>query len=100
VLAIQPAPRLCFYNLDAAPTATAWGVPVLSLSVFGVHDQGDVMSSRTVLSEAAVMGTFVTKISYRQGLPVSSKLLSATAIGAGLTHSLGVRQEINAQFGG
>jgi hypothetical protein len=56
VLAIQPAPRLRFYNIDAAPTATAWGVPVLSLSVFGVKDQGDVMSSRTVLSEDLLEG--------------------------------------------
>jgi alkylation response protein AidB-like acyl-CoA dehydrogenase len=56
VLAIQPATRLRFYNIDAAPTATAWGVPVLSLSVFGVKDQGDVMSSRTVLSEDLLEG--------------------------------------------
>src|SRR5438128_132493 len=38
-------------RIDAAPKTTAWVVVVLSPSVFGVQNQGDVMSSRTVLSE-------------------------------------------------
>src|SRR6202040_3201665 len=44
-------PSTPFNSIDAAPKATCGVVAVLSTSVFGVQDQGDVMSSRTVLSQ-------------------------------------------------